>query len=167
MREINTKLPWTDITNRVDEVRLTSLNKDIIKKMIKFAYLQTGIEVKDLGTRKRKFVDTNTVLVVTILEGFRDMKLEALGRVFDKHHATIMHYKQSYYNAVCLDKEFSNLYKDLSALCFSEVYGYDEVVSKAMISNDTDDLVDDIRRLSKENVELRDIISRVNNICDV
>jgi len=160
-------MPWTAITNRVNGVRVTDLNKRIIKKMIKVAYQQTGIEVKDLGTRKRRFVDTNTVLVVTILEGFRDVKLAALGKVFDKHHATIMHYKESYYNAVCLDKEFSRLYKDLSALCFSEVYGYDGVVSKALISNDTDDLVDDIRRLSKENVELRDIISRVSNICDV
>ena len=119
---------WEELYSNIDKLSVTERQKSTIKDIIKLAYRERAINFEDLNTRKRHVVETNSTIATVIREQFQNISLQAIGSIFNKNHATIIHYQRSYYDFLFKDKLHSSLHKRLSDVCLNEVYGADIVV---------------------------------------
>ena len=110
--------------NKIDRLPVNDISKIIIKELFNYAYTTYGISEEDLNTRKRRVVDTNCIIVTVISEQFRNLSLEKIGGLINKHHATVIHYKDNYQNILCLDSNLRDLYDTLHNKCNMKKYGW-------------------------------------------
>tara|TARA_R100000541_G_scaffold57927_1_gene68469 strand:+ start:480 stop:842 length:363 start_codon:yes stop_codon:yes gene_type:complete len=75
-----------------------------------------------LGSRKRIYVETNAIIASVVYEYF-NVTVSQVGKMFNKHHATILHYINMYEETLCMNKSSKSLYKALTRYVRESIYG--------------------------------------------
>jgi len=143
--------PWTAYSQNIASLNISKKTKDNINDIIKVSYVADDITYEMLGSRKRKIVENNMVLAKVIHEFFR-LSITAVGNIFGKHHASIIHYINVYENSLYRDSDCAELYSMLCDYTIDKLYG----VKADMSVVDTDRL---------NNIQLRKLVQelRVKN----
>jgi len=157
-----TEMPWTQAHKNIDKQIESPSCVIAIKNVFRKAYIKHSIQVEDLHTRRRRLVDINMIIASVITDQYRNLPLKTIGNLFDKHHATIIHYKKLYENVLCSIPEYFLLYQELTDLCVYEKYGIiQDVVGKSKI-----DLKNECLRLMAENRELSTKLEAIKNLAN-
>lgn len=117
--------PWTNNTEKVCSLSITEKEKELICNIFIKAYLHVDISYDMLGSRKRVYVETNAIIATVVKEYF-NVTLSQVGKMFNKHHATILHYITIYEDTLCMDKKNRELYQSLTLYVRESIYGKDE-----------------------------------------
>jgi hypothetical protein len=167
MRKTETQfLPWSFATKNLDNINIKPEDRVIIAELIKTAYINQGIEYDWIGTRKRSIVEANAVLTAVLLENFR-ISLMNVGKIFGKHHSTVLHYRSLYEEQLCMYNDLVELHAELSTMCFATKHSFSKEVAEAIGSNDTNTLKKVIRTLKSENAKLFRKLETIKKIVDV
>tara|TARA_B100000767_G_scaffold255676_1_gene262038 strand:- start:1190 stop:1552 length:363 start_codon:yes stop_codon:yes gene_type:complete len=75
-----------------------------------------------LGSRKRVYVETNAIIAAVVKEYF-NVTVSQVGKMFNKHHATILHYINMYEETLCMNKSSRELYQSLTLYVRESIYG--------------------------------------------
>ncbi len=86
------------------------------------AYKHNGVTYEMLNTRKRTIVDAN-IIACKIIHEFFKLSTESIASIFDKHHATVIHYVKLWNNTLTFDKECHQLYSLICDHTIRELYG--------------------------------------------
>ena len=107
---------------RVCSLSITDKEKDLICNIFIKAYLHEDIKSDMLGSRKRIYVETNAIIASVVYEYF-NVTVSQVGKMFNKHHATILHYINMYEETLCMNKSSKSLYKALTRYVRESIYG--------------------------------------------
>jgi len=158
--------PWTAASQRVHSLSILSSNKDIIIELFKKAYIHNDIELSHIGTRKRKFVETQAIIISVIYEYFK-ITLNQLGYIIGKHHATTLHYVNLYEDVLCSNDKNRILYELLADYINEELYGAGGNESYNVFSKDNKELKILCKRLILENKELHANMQSIRALVNV
>tara|TARA_R110000744_G_scaffold346510_2_gene452015 strand:- start:292 stop:657 length:366 start_codon:yes stop_codon:yes gene_type:complete len=75
-----------------------------------------------LDTRKRAIVDAN-IISCKVIHEFFNLSTVGIGSIFNKHHATVIHYVNLWNNTLAFDKECHHLYSIICDHTIRELYG--------------------------------------------
>ena len=89
----------TKVRTNINQLRLNEEEVLAIVSLFEYAYDFNDILVDDLNTRKRHYVETNMAIATVIRRNFM-LPLSDIGRMFNKSHATILHYIKTNDNLV-------------------------------------------------------------------
>ena len=101
---------------------ITDKEKDLISSIFIKAYLHEDIKYDMLGSRKRVYVETNAIIAAVVKEYF-NVTVSQVGKMFNKHHATILHYINMYEETLCMNKSSRELYQSLTLYVRESIYG--------------------------------------------
>tara|TARA_R110000744_G_scaffold161885_1_gene278461 strand:- start:144 stop:716 length:573 start_codon:yes stop_codon:yes gene_type:complete len=152
-KSVNKLKTWTKISQRAHSLNILNSDKDIIINLFKKAYENNDIELKHVDTRKRKFVETQAIVVAVVYEYFK-LTLSQIGFIIGKHHATTLHYINLYEDVLCSDKDNRDLYIMLSMYVNKEIYGDNGSRSYDLESKDNKELKAMCKGLIIENRKL-------------
>lgn len=96
-----------------------------IDLLINIMKSETGLDLKR-KTRKREYVDARAIAFY-IIKTELELSLEAIGRCFDKNHATVLHGLRVFYNLIETDKSFKNKFNKIF-FTFKKQTGADVIV---------------------------------------
>lgn len=88
------------------------LNPDLVIKIVN-SYVRTDV-TKNTKTRKREIVIPR-MMAMCFLNEFTDLNLTQVGRVFNKHHATVLHAVASMPDFIRFDKSLRHTYVSIRA----------------------------------------------------
>jgi chromosomal replication initiation ATPase DnaA len=75
--------------------------------LISIACRITGCNAADISTRTRlRFIVNARILVTTYLASNTTKTAQAIGRIFGREHATILHYRRQYTSLMQFDQDF-------------------------------------------------------------
>tara|TARA_R110000787_G_scaffold172894_3_gene285510 strand:- start:2212 stop:2781 length:570 start_codon:yes stop_codon:yes gene_type:complete len=114
--------PWTPNLQRIHSLNISEINKTILSNVFSRAFVHMSIDSDMIDSRKRTMVNTNIVIASVIHDYFR-FTLSQIGKMFGKHHATIIHYVKVYEETLCMEKDSVELYNKLAEYCRFELYG--------------------------------------------
>jgi len=160
-------MPWTRILQNLYSLKLNKEIEKVISSIIRTAYTESEIEEHQVGTRLRNVVETNAIISVVILNNFRSMSLSSVGKIFEKHHATIIHYRSLYEESLCMSRRSLELYNVLNQICFGAIYNYDEEIVKALSKPKVEELTRIVDRLCREKKALEDRLSSIKKMSNV
>ncbi len=158
--------PWTPSLQRIRSLNIREEEKDIISELITKAYIYNDISFELLNTRKRSVVDTHCVLA-TIIRDYFKLPLETVGKILDKHHATIIHYSKLYEEVLCLEDRSKKLYDKLADYAKYRMYGSDGYVDFDVIGKDNKELQRACRELISTNRALLLKLEKVKEVLNV
>ena len=115
------KEPWALYFTRLDKLYLKLTVRDIIQVIIKEAYIYNNISPDIIGTRKRKLVDTNAVIAKLLRQYFK-LSYADIGHIFNKNHATVIHYISHYENCLCLETQWKSFHDHLTEVIHQAKY---------------------------------------------
>ena len=147
-------------------LNILSSNKEIIIGLFKHAYESNDIELKHIGTRKRKFVETQAIIVSIIHEYFK-LTLSQIGHIISKHHATTLHYINLYEDVLCTEKKNRELHEMLSEYVNKKLYGVKGSESYDINSKDNKELKALCKNLILENKKLHANIESIKYLLNV
>ena len=107
---------------RVCSLSITDKEKELISNIFIKAYLHEDIKYDMLGSRKRVYVETNAIIASVVSEYF-NVTISQVGKMFNKHHATILHYINMYEETLCMNKKSRELYYSLTTHVKDVLYG--------------------------------------------
>lgn len=157
---------WATVSQRVHSMNILNSNKEIIINLFKKAYENNNIELKHVGTRKRKFVETQVVVVAVVYEYFK-LTLNQIGFIIGKHHATTLHYINLYEDILCSEKKNRELYEMLSSYVGKEIYGENGSEAYDVSTKDNKELKAICKTLIIENKELRANMHNIRALINV
>jgi len=114
--------PWTPNSQRIHSLNISEANKTIVSNVFSRAFIHMNIDADLVNTRKRAMVNTNIVICSVIHDYFK-FTLTQIGKMFGKHHATVLHYVKVYEETLCMEKDSVELYNKLAEYCRFELYG--------------------------------------------
>jgi cystathionine beta-lyase/cystathionine gamma-synthase len=117
-------------------------NADFLLNIIK---METRLDLKN-KTRRREYVDARAIAFY-ILKSEMNMSLEAIGRVFNKNHATVLHGIRLFYNLIETDKAFKNKFNKILFL-FKKEKGQE------ISFVDSDDEIKKLKNLYEERIKV-------------
>ena len=158
--------PWAVVSQKVNALNILTNDKERIINLFRKAYVINDIELKHIGTRKRKFVETQAIVVSVVYEYF-NLTLSQIGFIVGKHHSTTLHYINLYEDVLCSEKKNRELYELLSSYINKEFYGLNGSESYDIFSKDNKDLKILCKSLIIENKELRANIQNIRALIDV
>jgi len=158
--------PWTVASQRVHSLSISNSDKDIIIQLFKKAYTTNSIELLHIGTRKRKFVETQAIIIAVIYEYFK-ITLKQLGYIIEKHHATSLHYINLYEDVLCSKDKNRELYEMLADYINKELYGNGGNESYNVFSKDNKELKILCKKLILENKTLHANMQSIKAIVNV
>tara|TARA_Y100000401_G_scaffold1971_1_gene1435 strand:+ start:2461 stop:2976 length:516 start_codon:yes stop_codon:yes gene_type:complete len=162
------KEPWALYFRRLDKLYLKPHVHDTIQTLIKEAYIYNNITPEFLGTRKRKLVDTNSVIAKLIRQYFK-LGYADLGILFGKNHATVIHYISHYEDCLCLEDDWKNFHDYLCEVIHSTKYDsfnierYDvDSLNYQELRNAFNSLVIQYRKTDEKLTEIKSILEIEN-----
>tara|TARA_X000001382_G_scaffold99104_2_gene73575 strand:+ start:510 stop:989 length:480 start_codon:yes stop_codon:yes gene_type:complete len=138
-------------------MRISVENKKLISSLIKYTYKVRGVDKKSAKTRKRYVVDTNIALCSFIRNNMH-LPFQAIGSIFNKDHATIMHYCSQHDYLIGVDKEYLCLHNLIKK--YFDDYGITQAVDESSIKNETKMYIDKMDSLRDENKRLLDELEK-------
>jgi len=117
-----TSRPWTKYSQNIASLKTTDKTKSIITGIVEIAYRHNGVTYEMLETRKRAIVDAN-IIACKVIHEFFNLSTVGIGSIFNKHHATVIHYVNLWNNTLAFDKECHQLYSLICDHTIRELYG--------------------------------------------
>lgn len=113
------------------------LNPHLVIKIVN-AYVKTDV-TKNTKTRKRDIV-LPRMMAMFFLCKFTDLNLTQVGRIFDKHHATVLHALSSIPDFIQYDKQIRHTYVSIRANILKNATTANKYSSTTRFRNIADDL---------------------------
>jgi len=110
-------------------------------------------------------VNTNIVIASVIHDYFK-FTLNQIGKMFGKHHATIIHYVKVYEETLCMEKESVELYNKLAEYCRFELYG-EKGEDYSISGQNYAELTETCRVLISRNKQLNQKIENIKEVLNV
>lgn len=107
--------------------------------------VETGLDLKR-KTRKREYVDARAIAFY-IIKTELNLSLDAIGKFFEKNHATVLHGLRVFYNLIETDKSFKNKFNKIF-FTFKKQTGADVIVE------DNTDEIKKLKNLYDERIKL-------------
>ena len=158
--------PWFPAMNalrRLDTIK--DKDKKVILKIIRKAYQYKDIRISMLGTRKRPLVETNSI-ICKVIKQYYDLPLAVIGKIFNKHHATILHYIESYEEVLCIQNKHKELFNYLVHVINENKYGEDEYERYDVNSKTYFDLLNDFNELVVKYKSIKEQVIKIKSILD-
>jgi|21_taG_2_1085346.scaffolds.fasta_scaffold24721_4 hypothetical protein len=141
-------------------------DREIIGALIQKAYLYNDITVDILNTRKRRLVDTNSILAKIIQQYFK-LPYQDLGTIFGKHHATIIHYINNYEEILCIEPKHKSTYNYLVEVVNRTKFGAFDFETYDTNSKNYAELKNSFETLVGQHKLLREQLTKIKSILDV
>ena len=162
------KEPWALYFTRLDKLYLKLTVRDIIQVIIKEAYIYNNISPDIIGTRKRKLVDTNAVIAKLLRQYFK-LSYADIGHIFNKNHATVIHYISHYENCLCLETQWKSFHDHLTEVIHQSKYDsfdvdryYVNSLNYQELKNAFNTLIIQYRKTDEKLTEIKSILEIVN-----
>tara|TARA_R110002012_G_scaffold2179_1_gene10416 strand:- start:3799 stop:4320 length:522 start_codon:yes stop_codon:yes gene_type:complete len=157
---------WTPCLQRMLSLKIKDIDKEIISTLIRKGYTYSDIDIDMLETRKRKLVDTNSILCKIIQQYFK-LTYQEIGSIFGKHHATIIHYVNNYEDVLCLDSKHKAMYNYLVEVVNQTKFGAFDFESYDINSKNYAELKNAFHTLVNQHKILREQLTKIKSILDV
>jgi len=147
-------------TEHIKDLNLTEKEIEISKALFREAYETERISSYMIGTRYRNVVETHIAIAVAIRSNLFTTYM-AIGKIFKKNHATIIHYMKVHDEVLRHDKKYMELYRRLEDIVRAKI-DEDRWSEKSIDFKDDDkDVI--IKRLRSENARLRLNLNKVKD----
>ena len=157
---------WSFNNNKISQLNVSENNKEIISNLFEIAYTHSNITQEMLWTRRRTLVETNAV-ICTIINSFFKLSLTENAKLFNKHHATAIHYIGLYNDSLCMDKQMRELHEKLSNHIIKKLYGdSNELETVNLETLNLMQLRELIAAVNSKNVFLNKKIKEIKNVLD-
>jgi len=157
--------PWTPNLQKIHSLNISELNKTILSNVFSRAYLHMSIDSDMIDSRKRAMVNTNIVIASVVHDYFK-FTLSQIGKMFGKHHATIIHYVKVYEETLCMEKDSVELYNKLAEYCRFELYG-EKGEDYSISGQNYAELTETCRVLISRNKQLNQKIENIKEVLNV
>jgi hypothetical protein len=101
-----------EATRHFYKLPISQAEADDVFNILNEAYQTNGITHDMVGTRQRKITESNA-LVSNLLRRNLNYTVQLLGKIFNKHHATIIHYTKLHNEVLMADNKYQKLYNKL------------------------------------------------------
>tara|TARA_R100000458_G_C8239061_1_gene218623 strand:+ start:328 stop:900 length:573 start_codon:yes stop_codon:yes gene_type:complete len=101
-----------EATKHFKDLPISQGEKDNVFNILNEAYQFNGITLDMVGTRQRKITECNA-LVSNLLRRNLDYTVQLIGKMFNKHHSTIIHYTKLHNEVLMADNKYHKLYNRL------------------------------------------------------
>jgi len=162
---VNIPNPWFYCIKNLDKMQLKKKDKELLSIIIKKGYIYNNVSIEMLNTRRRPLVETNAVICKVIHQYFR-LGYADIGSIFNKHHATIIHYINSYEDVLCLDKKIKAFYNYLVEIINQYKYGNERLERYDGTSKKYQDLVNDYNLLITKYNTVQEQLVKIKCILD-
>jgi hypothetical protein len=152
-------------SQNIASLNTSDRNKDLILEIVKTAFTYKGVEYKYIESRRREIVDAK-IIVCKVLYEFFKLSFAGIGSVFNKNHATVIHYIKMYNNTLIHNKEDVVLFNRLCDNAITGIYG-DKVDLELSLSTAELEKLNNtqLRRLIKEiTIENNSLKSKLEKI---
>lgn len=110
-------IDYSEHVSRINTLLITDKEKLTIADIIGYSYGYQGITQDMVNTRVRRMIETNVAIATAIRRNqdhwSRYMSLHSIGKIFNKNHATIIHYIKLHDNVLIHDEEYMEFYSKL------------------------------------------------------
>ena len=144
---------------------ISDKDKIVILRIIRKAYQYKDIKVNMLNTRRRPLVETNSI-ISKVIKQYYNLPLAVIGKLFNKHHATILHYIESYEEVLCVQNKHKELFNYLVHVINENKYGEDEPLRVDSNSKTYFDLLNDYNELVVKYKTVKEQIIKIKSILD-
>jgi|21_taG_2_1085346.scaffolds.fasta_scaffold11514_3 hypothetical protein len=106
---------WTAVVKATDHFKDLPISEEERHSayfLFNQAYNNNSITVDMLDTRQRRLIETNALISNLLRRNF-NITVELLGKMFKKHHATILHYTKLHDQVLMADNKYFQLYRKL------------------------------------------------------
>jgi hypothetical protein len=157
--------PWMVYSQNIASLNTSDRNKKIILDIVRTAFTYKGVEYKYVESRRRDVVDAKMIICKVLYEFFK-LSFAGIGSVFDKNHATVIHYIKMYNNTLIHNKEDVVLFNRLCDNAITGMYGDKIDLEIALSTAELEKLnVKQLRRLIKElTIENNSLKSKLEKI---
>jgi len=152
-------------SQNIASLNTSDRNKTLILEIVKTAFTYKGVEYKYIESRRREIVDAK-IIVCKVLYEFFKLSFAGIGSVFNKNHATVIHYIKMYNNTLIHNKEDVVLFNRLCDNAITGIYG-DKVDLEISLSTAELEQLNNkqLRRLVKElTIENNSLKSKLEKI---
>lgn len=167
IRKVNNLTAIEKITSRVDRIEMSNKDREVVLDIIKSLYEFRGISTNILGTRNRYLVDTN-VAIASCIRNNLSLPFQLIGKIFDKHHASIVHYCKNHDNLYTYDRNYKEMY-DI-AYSVVESHGIKDNIVDSILNAESEETKRrrkyKIELLSRENRALKHSLTVANSKID-
>lgn len=144
---------------------ISDKDKIVILRIIRKAYQYKDIKVNMLNTRRRPLVETNSI-ISKVIKQYYNLPLAVIGKLFNKHHATILHYIESYEEVLCVQNKHKELFNYLVHVINENKYGEDEPLRVDSNSKTYFDLLNDYNELVVKYKTVKEQVIKIKSILD-
>jgi len=152
-------------SQNIASLNTSDRNKDLILEIVKTAFTYKGVEYKYIESRRREIVDAK-IIVCKVLYEFFKLSFAGIGSVFNKNHATVIHYIKMYNNTLIHNKEDVVLFNRLCDNAITGIYGDKVDLELSLSTAELEKLNNQqLRRLIKEiTIENNSLKSKLEKI---
>lgn len=152
-------------SQNIASLNTSDRNKDLILEIVKTAFTYKGVEYKYIESRRREIVDAK-IIVCKVLYEFFKLSFAGIGSVFNKNHATVIHYIKMYNNTLIHNKEDVVLFNRLCDNAITGIYGDKVDLEMSLSTAELEKLNNQqLRRLIKEiTIENNSLKSKLKKI---
>jgi len=157
--------PWMVYSQNIASLNTSDRNKNLILEIVKTAFTYKGVEYKYIESRRREIVDAK-IIVCKVLYEFFKLSFAGIGSVFNKNHATVIHYIKMYNNTLIHSKEDVVLFNRLCDNAITGIYGDKVDLEMSLSTAELEKLNNtQLRRLIKEvTIENNSLKSKLKKI---
>jgi len=148
---------------KIDTIR--DRDKVVILRIIRKAYQYKDIQVSMLNTRRRPLVETNSI-ISKVIKQYYNLPLAVIGKLFNKHHATILHYIESYEEVLCVQNKHKELFNYLVNVINANKYGDGDNERYDVNSKTYFDLLNDYNELVVKYKTVKEQVIKIKSILD-
>ena len=156
----NMNLITKSIECNLKNTKLSIDESEAVLSLFKHAYEFNNISMNYIGTRRRTYVETNMAIASVIRKNFI-LPLSDIGEIFNKHHATIVHYIKMNEDLIKQDPRHLELFEDLTHQAKAFVDKYRWALPEVNMDDSDKDAV--IKRLRRDNGSLRLKMSKLES----
>jgi len=152
-------------SQNIASLNTSDRNKNLILEIVKTAFTYKGVEYKYIESRRREIVDAK-IIVCKVLYEFFKLSFAGIGSVFNKNHATVIHYIKMYNNTLIHSKEDVVLFNRLCDNAITGIYGDKVDLEMSLSTAELEKLNNtQLRRLIKEvTIENNSLKSKLKKI---
>ena len=100
-------------TKHFNDLPISKAEADNVFNILNEVYQYNGVTHDMVGTRQRRIIECNA-LVCNLLRLNLDYTVQTLGKIFNKHHATIIHYTKLHNEVLMANNKYLKLYNKLA-----------------------------------------------------
>tara|TARA_X000001382_G_C3174225_1_gene180557 strand:- start:1257 stop:1784 length:528 start_codon:yes stop_codon:yes gene_type:complete len=158
--------PWFPAQYALRKIdTISDKDKIVILRIIRKAYQYKDIKINMLNTRRRPLVETNSI-ISKVIKQYYNLPLAVIGKLFNKHHATILHYIESYEEVLCVQNKHKELFNYLVHVINENKYGEDEPLRVDSNSKTYFDLLNDYNELVVKYKTVKEQVIKIKSILD-